>query len=272
MTAQHLRMASAIVVSISLALCRAAIFVSAQSALAADATVVSPSQSLDTMRWSDLRQEYFAGAVITLDARVRVVAPAVAEDSMNVPVSVSIDGLPDVKKVIVLADYNPIVKVLEFTPGAARASLGFRVKLQQSTPIRALALTQDGQWHMGGTWVEASGGGCTAPSVGRGAGDWRETLGQVNGRIFSTEDGSSRLRFRVQHPMDTGLAPGIPAFFMEKLAVLDQNDKELMRIQPFEPVSENPVFTIEFDGKALKGLTIRGVDNNGNKVNSKVGS
>jgi sulfur-oxidizing protein SoxY len=250
----------------------AAVFVCGLDASAADAGLIPTRQSLDTMRWADLRQEYFAGAVVSADARVRVVAPAVAEDSMNVPVSVSIEGLPGVQKIIVLADYNPIVKVLEFTPGAARASLGFRVKLQQSTPIRALALTSDGQWHMGGTWVEASGGGCTAPSTGRSAGDWRDMLGQVNGRIFPVEDGSSRLRFRVQHPMDTGLAPGIPAFFMQQLAVLDQNEKELMRIQPFEPVSENPVFTIEFDGKLLKGLIIRGVDNNGNKVNSKVGS
>ena len=40
--------------------------------------------------------------------------------------------------------------------------------------------------------------------------------------------------------MDTGLAPGIPAFYLESLAVRDGDARDLGQIDLFEPVSENP--------------------------------
>ena len=73
------------------------------------------------------------------------------------------------------------------------------------------------------------------------------------------------------HPMDTGLAPGIPAFFIEKLSVVDGQNREVMRIHAFEPISENPVFSIDLPaGQSAQGLRLVGVDNQGNKINAAV--
>ena len=110
----------------------------------------------------------------------------------------------------------------------------------------------------------------------RADGSWTQTLGQVSGRVFAGAsnapgaDAAARLRLRIMHPMDTGLANGIPAFYISRLSVRDAGNRELLRIQTFEPVSENPVFSFDF-AKAPPGpLRITGVDNNGNRIDSKV--
>jgi sulfur-oxidizing protein SoxY len=187
---------------------------------------------------------------------------------MNVPVGVKI-GLADVRRVLVVADLNPIVKVLEFSATGAMPSLHFRMKLQQGSPVRAMAQTGDGVWHVGGIWIDASGGGCTAPSVGRSAAGWTETLGQVQSRVWQNET-QSRVKLNIMHPMDTGLAPGIPAFYIERLSLQDAAGREWMALDTFEPVSENPVFSFDFSGPPPAGLTLVGRDNNGNRINARV--
>ncbi len=231
----------------------------------------APEDPLQSANWAELRKVYFANQRIVFDNRVKVVAPKLAEDSMNVPIGVSAEGLPDVEEVVVLADHNPIVKVLHFYPYGVKPALSFRLKLQQASPIRALARTRDGVWHAGGVWVDAAGGGCTAPSVGRASGSWSDTLNQVQTRVWN-RDGTHRLRLRIMHPMDTGLAPGIPAFYIERLSLTDTSGRELMRVLTFEPVSENPVFSFDLlPGKATaEPLTLTGADNNGNRIHSRV--
>ena len=67
--------------------------------------------------------------------------------------------------------------------------------------------------------------------------------------------------------MDTGLAPGIPAFHLETLAIHDAQGRELGRIDTFEPVSENPVFTLEVSpSTGSRSLRLTGRDNNGTPV------
>lgn len=247
---------------------------SAQSAAtaAAQVAILPPApDSGDPLRspsWSDVRLKIAGDAPVVFDPRVEVLAPAVAEDSLNVPVTVALNALPDVKRVVVIADLNPILKVLEFEPLRAMPRLSFRLKLQQGSPVRALAQTADGVWHVGGVWVDAAGGGCTAPSVGRSSGTWADTLGEVDARWWQKADGQ-RLKFRVMHPMDTGLAPGIPAFFIERLVLRDGEGGDWARIITYEPVSENPLFSLEFD-RAPPELTLVGADNNGNRIRVEV--
>lgn len=114
----------------------------AVSAMAASAAV--SDDPLQSANWGELRKAFFADAPVVFDDRVQVVAPARAEDSMNVPVGVNVEALGEVEEVVVIADHNPIVKVLQFYPLAARPMLSFRVKLQQATPVRAIARTKDG--------------------------------------------------------------------------------------------------------------------------------
>jgi sulfur-oxidizing protein SoxY len=226
-----------------------------------------------SFQWPELQREYLGPkARVQFDARVKVQGPVFAEDPMNVPITVSAE-LPGVQRVMVLVDRNPIRKVLEFQPLAAQAAVSFRFKLEQASPVRALAQTADGIWHVGGTLVDSSGGGCTVPGGTRADGSWTQTLGQVHGRTYPSSPAagaSTRLRLRIMHPMDTGLVGGIPAFFISRLTVRDARDREVLRIQTFEPVSENPVFSFDFATAPPGPLRIVGVDNNGNRIDSQV--
>ncbi len=234
------------------------------------AAAPSASDPLDSARWEDMRRELFRDAPVRFDARVRVSAPAIAENPLEVPVQVDATGLAGVEEVVVFADFNPILKVLSFRPGEARPSLGFRVKLQQSSPVRAAVRTVDGEWHVGGTWVTTTGGGCTLPSTGSGSPEWQSRLNEVSARRFPRIDGGERVRLRIIHPMDTGLANGIPVFHIETLTLADA-DAELMHIEPAEPVAENPVFTIDLPPQRDRGpIRITGRDNNGNRIDAEV--
>jgi sulfur-oxidizing protein SoxY len=219
--------------------------------------------------WTDMKKLYLGNSKVVFDNRVVVSGPAVAEDSMNVPIGIAIKDLPAVKRVLVIADLNPIVRVLEYYPENMIPTLHFRMKLQQGSPVRALAQTVDGVWHVGGIWIDAAGGGCTAPSVGRSTTNWQETLGRVQTRTWSRGD-QTRIKVNVMHPMDTGLAPGIPSFHIERLRLVDAGGREWMRLDTYEPVSENPVFSFDFAGEMPAGLTLVGRDNNGNLISSQV--
>lgn len=224
---------------------------------------------LASARWGDMHRTVLAGLPVQFDARVKVEAPATAENPMQVPVTVDVRGLADVREVAVFADFNPIVEVLRFYPDGAEPYLGFRIKLQQSTPVRAAARTPDGVWHVGGTWVHTAGGGCTAPSAAAGSTEWQRRLNEVSGRQWSEGAQAGRVRLRIVHPMDTGLVAGTPAFYLEEIKLAAAGGRDLMRILPREPVSENPVFTLNRPegGGAVEAS---GRDNNGNAFRARI--
>jgi sulfur-oxidizing protein SoxY len=164
--------------------------------------------------------------------------------------------------------------VLAYEPGTALPAISFRFKLEQASPVRAAARLADGSWRVGGTWVDSAGGGCTVAGATRKDGSWAQTLGQARGKLFASSpvggEAASRLRVMVMHPMDTGLVGGIPAFYVNKLAVRDGQGRELLRLSTFEPVSENPVFSFDFPGRVAGGLRLVGTDNNGNRIDSRI--
>jgi len=249
-------------------------------ALAALATPALAEQAADEMFgsliWPDLQREFLHGGPVVFDPRVQVRGPAFAEDPMNVPITVSAQGLRDVDVITVIVDRNPIRKVLEYFPLGALPVVSFRFKLEQASPVRAAVRTRDGVWHVGGVLVDSAGGGCTAPSQTRRDGSWSRSLGELSARVFAqsvTVGGSSattRLKLRVMHPMDTGLVSGIPAFYVNRLALLDSGGRELMRLNVFEPVSENPVFSFDFGERPVGALRLVGTDNNGNRIGGRV--
>jgi sulfur-oxidizing protein SoxY len=223
---------------------------------------------LHSPAWSAVRERFLAGREIVFDPRVRVLAPPSAEDALNVPVMIEAQGL-DVQEILVIADLNPIQKILSFTPVHALPALSFRFKVEQSTPIRAAMRTPDGVWHVGGVWLSAAGGGCTAPS-GASKGLWQGRVGEMNGRVWPRSDGrSERLRLRVIHPMDTGLAGAIPAFYIDTITVRDADGLELAILHAFEPVAENPVFSVDL--RTTGPLRVDGRDVQGNLFAAEIG-
>ena len=229
-----------------------------------------PDDPLQSSQWRYMAAKFFKNEPVVFDDRVKVQAPAYAEDSLNTPVQISAPELNGVEHVLVFADMSPIVRVLDYYPIKADPSIGFTFKIQQATPIRAAMKTADGTWHVGGAWIDAQGGGCTAPSVASANPIWETRLGETEARLWPKQGADERLKFSVIHPMDTGLAAGIPAFYISELTVSDADGDTLARIMPYEPVSENPVFAIDLD--ADKPLVLSGRDNNGNRFSAPVPS
>lgn len=71
------------------------------------------------------------------------------------------------------------------------------------------------------------------------------------------------------HPMDTGLAAGIPVFHIESLRVLDAKGQELALLKTYEPLSENPVLSFELKNRGP--VRIEGRDIQGNLIEARVG-
>ncbi len=239
------------------------------AAVRVGAETTVPADPLRSAQWSTMHQLFLADHPVVFDDRVEVIMPAVAENSLEVPVMFDASALSGVKRVVVFADFNPIPKILEFEPHRAEARLGFRFKVQQATPVRAAVLTEDGRWHVGGRWLDAAGGGCTLPSVASGDPAWTSRLGEIRARLWSRED-HQRLKFSVLHPMDTGLAPGIPAFYIQTLEIHDANGEPVATVRPFEPVSENPFFSLDLRRAGM--LSLSGRDNNGNRFATELAS
>ncbi len=241
-------------------------------AAAPEATGADP---LGSMQWPELRQQYLGAAPMQFSDQVLVHVPAFADDALNVPLQIDARALQTVgggvAKLLVIADRNPIRQVLIFEPLRALPMLAFRIRLEQASPIRCLVQTQDGRWHVGGAMAQAAGGGCTVAGVTRADGTWSKTLNQVQARFFiNLADNSRRLRLQIMHPMDTGLVAGIPAFYLERLELRDSAGQPWWRLQLHEPVSENPLITLELPPQGPREFRLLGQDNNGNRIDAEV--
>lgn len=230
---------------------------------------------LGSLQWPTLHEQFLARAPVRFTDDVLVRTPAFADDALNVPLQIDARALSSVgggiARMRVVADRNPVREVLDFEPLRALPMLAFRMRLEQASPVRALVQTRDGQWHVGGAMVQAAGGGCTVPGVTRADGSWRATLNQVRARIFNNlADGSRRLRVNIMHPMDTGLVAGIPAFYIDRLELLDAQDQPWWRLRLHEPVSENPLLSFELPSEGPREFRLSGEDNNGNRIAAEV--
>ena len=246
----------------------------AQGAAADELTGGDP---LGSMQWPGLRKQYLGDAPMQFSDAVLVRGPAFADDAMNVPLLVDARALANVgggvARIQVVVDRNPVRNVLTYTPHKALPMLACRIRMEQASPVRAFVQTRDGHWHVGSTWVQAAGGGCTVPGITRADGSWSRTLGQVQARFFNNViEGSRRLRLRVMHPMDTGLVAGIPAFYIEQLELQDPGGQAWWRIALHEPVSENPLITFELPPVSPPAFRLLGRDNNGNRIDAEVGA
>lgn len=233
-----------------------------------------PEDPLGSPVWKDVAKAHLGTGEIVFDDRVKVLVPSVVENQAQVPVVADARLLPNVQKLVVIADLNPIRHVLTLKPTGDRAHafVSFRMKIEQATPVRAAAMTSDGVWHVGGVFLESAGGGCSSPAMARDEADWSETVGNAQGRAWRQADGSARIRLRVKHPMDTGLAKdNTPAFFIEQVDIKGKLGDPLATLEMFEPVSEDPTLTLELKLPASEGeINVDGRDNNGSIYRSIV--
>jgi sulfur-oxidizing protein SoxY len=226
---------------------------------------------LNSPVWPSIQSKYFSDGPVVFDDRVKVSVPSIVENQAQVPVTADARGLAGVKRLVVVADLNPIQQVLVLSPRKAAPYVAFRMKVEQGTPVRAAAQTEDGVWHVGGAYLTAAGGGCTAPALARGEASWSVTLGETHGRVWRNGDGSARLRMRVRHPMDTGLDRKNPAYFIERLDMRAGSGDPLATLEMFEPMSEDPTVTLmPLLAPGDASVETEGRDNNGGIYRSTI--
>lgn len=204
-----------------------------------------PIDPLGSIMWQSMADRFMPEGEIVFDERVKVMAPFSAENQFDVPITVDATQLENVTQIIAVADLNPIPLVLRIYPEGALAFVGFRLKLQQTSPIHVGVRTSDGVWHVGGAIVDAAGGGCTAPAMAHGTDNWIKTLGETRAYAGRESPESARMTLRMRHPMDTGLAVGIPAFYLNELTVKNEAGELVAALELYEPVSENPTLTLK---------------------------
>ena len=241
-------------------------------ALARLPVVADEADPLGSVMWNDMRARFFAGARIEFDEQVKIAVPRIVENQAQVPVTADARALGRVVSLMVFADLNPIQHVLTLSPVQADPYIAFRMKVEQATPVRAAALTPDGVWHVGSAYVDAAGGGCSAPAMARKDADWSETVGQAQGRLWREAGGATRVKLRIRHPMDTGLTKdNIPAFYIERLEMKRASGEPLAELEMFEPVSEDPTVTMLVKlPLADTAVAVEGRDNNGGVYRSVI--
>lgn len=228
-----------------------------------------PADPLRSPLWDYHAKAIMGDAPVVFDEAVKVEMPVLAEDQHVFPVAVDATALRDVRRIVIFADLNPIPEAIDYSPEHAAAYVATRIKLDQRTPVRAAVLTGDGTWHVAGRWVDAAGGGCSAPPRGRVKGDWAEHLGEMRGEAWA-EGGHMRLRFTVRHPMDTGLVENVPAYNLDAMTVRDAGGNELAKMTIWGSVSEDPAFTLVVDPAAAGPLAVELHDTNGREFTGKL--
>ncbi|MBS0475593.1 MAG: quinoprotein dehydrogenase-associated SoxYZ-like carrier, partial [Proteobacteria bacterium] len=180
----------------------------------------APADPLASPLWSAYAASVLGHAPVVFDPLVKLDLPLVTENQHEFPVTVDARALGHVERIVVFSDLNPIPVAIDYRPVKALAFVALRIKLDQKTPVRAAVLTRDGTWHLAGQWVDAAGGGCSAPPVSRVRGDWADHLGELRGALWREAD-ATRLRFALRHPMDTGFVDNVPAYNLERVTVTD---------------------------------------------------
>lgn len=249
---------------------KAKLTIAALLMLGAAPAFAAPADPLHSPMWEHHAARLFGKDAVVFDDRVAVHIPEIAENQRVFPVTVDARALPNVRRIVLFADLNPIPVAVDYAPTQAQPFLATRIKLDQRTPVRAAVQTQDGVWHVGGSWIDAAGGGCSAPPVSRVKGDWADHLGEVRGAQWPEKAGETRLRLAFRHPMDTGLVENIPAYNIERLTVRDASGKSLGEMQIFGSVAEDPAFTVVV--KATGPIAFEARDSAGLEFPGKVGA
>jgi sulfur-oxidizing protein SoxY len=227
----------------------------------------------DSAVWKKVQPSLFGNTpldsgdgVITLDT------PKRAEDAAIVPLAIHAQ-FPQtrdryIEKIWLIIDNNPspIAAEFQFTQESGRADIETRIRVEEYTYIRAIALTNDGKLHMAVNYVKASGG-CSAPAS-KDAIAARANLGKMRLKVSdSMEPGRPAVaQLMLSHPNESGLAMdqvtrtyAMPHFV--RRVEVRYDGKLVMSADIDFSISENPNFRFYFIPDGNGELDARVVDN-----------
>jgi sulfur-oxidizing protein SoxY len=171
-----------------------------------------PGQSAIDVWESLLKPHYFKDVNLIEDTTViELTTPYRAEDASLTPLSIvaKFPQSPEryIETIYIIADKNPepLAGVFHLTPAMGRADLNMRVRINEYTTVRAIAVLNNGEAHMVSNFVKAAGG-CSAP-LGADLKAAMARMGQMRFKpVGEAKPGEPLLaQFNVSHPNITGM-------------------------------------------------------------------
>jgi sulfur-oxidizing protein SoxY len=221
-----------------------------------------------------LKSQYFgARPIIESDEVIVLDAPERAENAAIVPIAIRsrlpADAPQAVRTIWLFVDRNPgpLAGVFHISERNGRPDLDLRIRVNEYTPVRAIAETVDGALYMSRRFVKASGG-CSAPA----SGDLDAVLARMGQMRIRTRDGllpgqPTPVQLLVSHPNLNGLqmdqVTGLytPARFVKEVRVRFDGE-EIFGAETSFAISENPSFGFYFVPDQDGELTAEVVDTN----------
>lgn len=222
-----------------------------------------------------LKPKYFADQTLLEDTTViQMKTPYRAEDAAFTPVTIKAQFPQSparfIEKIYVVVDNNPepLAGVFNLTPEIGRADLALRLRIDNYTNVRAIAVLNNGEHHMVTNFVKAQGG-CSAPL----ASDYKvamERIGQMNFRTIGerTPEDTIAGQLMLSHPNVTGMQKDQktqlirPAHFVKSVK-LYFNDALIMTAETGISISEDPSFRFYFKPHTGGELRAEVVDSQG---------
>ncbi|MCB1749811.1 MAG: quinoprotein dehydrogenase-associated SoxYZ-like carrier [Gammaproteobacteria bacterium] len=222
-----------------------------------------------------LKPKYFPDVELTEGRSIiDMKTPYRSEDAAFTPVSITA-GIPQtaeryIEKLYVFVEKNPqpLVGVFTLTPEMGRADLAMRVRVDQYTNVRAVAVLNNGEHHMVTNFVKASGG-CSAPL----AADFDAAMERIGAMKFrtigdETEDDLLIGQFMLSHPNITGMQKDQKTHLIRpehyvKTIKLYHGDTLLMTAETGFSVSADPSFRFFFRDTGAHELRAEVVDSKG---------
>ena len=240
---------------------------------AAGAARAQDANPADSVVWKKVHASVFGNAPLeAADTVVKLDTPKRAEDAAIVPLAIRAQFPQSreryIEKIWLVIDNNPspIAAVFQFTPESGRADIETRIRIEEYTHVRAIALTNDGKLYMAANYVKASGG-CSAPA-GKDAVAAKASLGRMRLRVGDTvERGKPAVaQLMISHPNDSGLAMDqvtrsyATPHFVRRVEVR-YGGKLVMNADVDFSISENPNFRFYFVPEGEGELDAKVVDN-----------
>jgi sulfur-oxidizing protein SoxY len=222
-----------------------------------------------------LRPRYFEGKPITAGKDlIELRIPLRAEDAGVVPVSIDakIPQSPEryVEHLYVFVDKNPkpLAGVFHLTPEMGEADLALRLRINQFTKVRAVAVLNTGEIHMDEGYTRASGG-CSEPPPFLQLKEARARIGQMKFRTLADKEGDGALgQLIISHPNITGLQLDqrtrafIPAEYVTRVEIAF-NGQHIMTAETDISMSEDPSFRFFFQPRQGGTIEARMTDSEG---------
>ncbi len=240
------------------------------------ATTAGAAQSEIDIWETFLKPKYFPGQeLIEAGGVIELKTPYRAEDGSVTPVSITAT-FPQteerfIEKIYMFVEKNPqpLVGLFHLTPDMGRADLAMRVRVDQYTNVRAIAVLNDGEHHIVTNFVKAQGG-CSAPL----AADFDAAMKKIGDMKFrmlgnKNEDDTIVAQFMLSHPNVTGMQKDQktqlirPAHFVETVKIFF-NDKHVMTAETGFSVSADPSFRFFFRPRGGGVLRAEVSDSKGN--------